>query len=126
MVNEDKEGLVLNRNAKYRRKRHNDILKIKRFYTVDLRVVDFEEGTSRLEGSLGAFIVRYKDNILNVGSGMTDEQRHTFWEDRESLIDRVIEVKYKEESRDKETGKPSLQFPSFVQLRELGKQESYD
>ena len=71
-------------------------------------------------------MVRYKDNILHVGSGMTDEQRHTFWEERESLIDRVIEVKYKEESRDKETGKPSLQFPIFVQLRELGKQESYD
>lgn len=126
MVNEDKEGLMLNRDAKYRRKRHNGILKIKRFYTVDLRIIDFEEGTGRLKGSLGAFVVRYKDNILNVGSGMSDEQRHTFWEERESLIDRVIEVRYKEESRDKETSKPSLQFPIFVQLRELGKQESYD
>lgn len=126
MVNEDKEGLMLNRDAKYRRKRHNGILKIKRFYTVDLRIIDIEEGTGRLSGTLGAFVVRYKDNILHVGSGMTDEQRHTFWEERESLIDRVIEVKYKEESRDKETGKPSLQFPIFVQLRELGKQESYD
>lgn len=126
MVNEDKEGLMLNRDAKYRRKRHNGILKVKRFYTVDLRIIDFEEGTGRLKGSLGAFVVRYKDNILNVGSGMSDEQRRTFWEERESLIDRVIEVRYKEESRDKDTGKPSLQFPSFVQLRELGKQESYD
>ena len=126
MVNEDKEGLILNRDSKYRRKRHNGILKVKRFYTVDLRIIDFEEGTGRLKGSLGAFVVRYKDNILNVGSGISDEQRHTFWEERESLIDRVIEVRYKEESRDKDTGKPSLQFPSFVQLRELGKQESYD
>lgn len=126
MVQEDKEGLMLNRDAKYRRKRHNGILKIKRFYTVDLRIIDVEEGTGRLSGTLGAFVVRYKDNILHVGSGMTDEQRHTFWEERESLIDRVIEVKYKEESRDKDTGKPSLQFPIFVQLRELGKQESYD
>lgn len=126
MVAEDKEGLMLNRDAKYYRKRHNGILKVKRFYTVDLRVIDVEEGSGRLSGTLGAFVVRYKDNILHVGSGMTDEQRHTFWKDRESLIDRVIEVKYKEESRDKETGKPSLQFPIFVQLRELGKQESYD
>lgn len=126
MVNEDKEGLMLNRDAKYRRKRHNGILKIKRFYTVDLRIIDVEEGTGRLNGALGAFVVKYKDNILHVGSGMTDEQRRTFWEERESLIDRVIEVKYKEESRDKGTGKPSLQFPIFVQLREFGKQESYD
>lgn len=126
MVNEDKEGLMLNRDAKYRRKRHNGILKIKRFYTVDLRIIDVEEGTGRLSGTLGAFVVHYKDNVLHVGSGMTDEQRHTFWEERVSLIDRVIEVKYKEESRDKKTGKLSLQFPIFVQLRELGKQESYD
>ena len=126
MVVEGKEGLMLNRDSKYFRKRHNGILKVKRFYTVDLRIIDVEEGTGRLSGTLGAFVVRYKDNILRVGSGMTDEQRHTFWDERESMIDRVIEVKYKEESRDKETGKPSLQFPIFVQLRELGKQESYD
>ena len=126
MIAEDKEGLMLNRDTPYRRKRHNGILKIKRFYTVDLRVIDLEEGSGRLKGTLGAFVVRYKDNILHVGSGMTDEQRMIFWNDRESLIDRMIEVKYKEESWDKETGKPSLQFPIFVQLRELGKQESYD
>lgn len=126
MVSEGKEGLMVNRDCKYFRKRHNGILKVKRFYTVDLQVIDVEEGTGRLSGTLGAFVVRYKDNILNVGSGMTDEQRREFWEERESLIGRVIEVKYKEESRDKESGRPSLQFPIFVQLRELGKQESYD
>lgn len=126
MVREGKEGLMLNRDSKYLCKRHNGIMKVKRFYTVDLRVIDVKEGSGRLSGTLGAFVVRYKDNILYVGSGMTDEQRCQFWEDRESLIDRVIEVKYKEESWDKETRRPSLQFPIFVQLRELGKQESYD
>ncbi len=126
MVTEGKEGVMLNRDTKYMRKRNKGILKIKRFYTVDLKIIDFEEGAGRLSGMLGAFIVRYKNNILHVGSGMTDEQRRIFWEERESLIDRVIEVKYKEESRDKDTGKLSLQFPIFVQLRELGKEESYD
>lgn len=126
MVREGKEGLMLNRDTKYMRKRHNGILKIKRFYTVDLRIIDFEEGTGRLKGTLGAFIVKYKDNILHVGTGMTDEQRMIFWQNRENLVDRVIEVKYKEESRDKETGKPSLQFPVFVRLREEGKEESYE
>ena len=126
MVAEGKEGVMLNRDTKYMRKRNKGILKIKRFYTVDLKIIDFEEGAGRLSGMLGAFIVRYKNNILHVGSGMTDEQRRIFWEERENLIDRVIEVKYKEESRDKDTGKLSLQFPIFVQLRELGKEESYD
>ena len=126
MIAEGKEGMMLNRNCKYFRRRHNGILKVKQFYTVDLEVVDLEEGTGRLTGTLGAFVVRYKGNYLRVGSGMTDEQRKTFWDEGISLIGRVIEVKYKDESLDKRTGHYSLQFPIFVQLRELGKQESYD
>ena len=126
MIREGKEGLMLNRNSKYFRKRHSGILKVKQFYTVDLEIVDLEEGTGRLSGTLGAFVVRYKGNYLRVGSGMTDEQRKTFWEEGIGLIGRVIEVKYKDESLDKRTSHYSLQFPIFVQLRELGKQESYD
>ena len=126
MTIEGKEGVMLNRNCKYFRKRHNGILKVKQFYTVDLEIVDLEEGTGRLSGTLGAFVVRYKGNYLRVGSGMTDEQRKIFWDEGVGLIGRVIEVKYKDESLDKRTGRYSLQFPIFVQLREFGKQESYD
>lgn len=126
MIAEGKEGLMLNRNCKYFTRRHNGILKVKQFYTVDLEIVDLEEGTGRLSGTLGAFVVRYKDNYLRVGSGMTDEQRKAFWSDGIALIGRVIEVKYKDESYDRRTGLHSLQFPIFVQLRELGKLESYD
>ena len=81
--------------------------------------------TGRLTGKLGAFVVDYKGNALNVGSGMTDEQREEFWSIHNDLIGRVIEVKYKEESSDKKTGQHSLQFPIFVALREKGKEESY-
>ena len=125
MVTEDKEGLMLNRDSKYKRKRHNGILKVKRFYTVDLKVTDTVPGEGRLSGKLGAFVVDYKGNSVNVGSGMTDEQREEFWQNREKLVGRVIEVKYKEESKDKKTGLLSLQFPVFVSLREEGKAESY-
>ncbi|MDR2599707.1 MAG: hypothetical protein LBC73_05470 [Oscillospiraceae bacterium] len=126
MVREDKEGLMLNRDSKYYCKRHNGILKIKRFYTVDLKVIAVEEGSGRLTGKLGAFVVDYKGNSLNVGSGMTDEQRDEFWSIKDELLGRVIEVKYKEESSDKKTGLYSLQFPIFVMLREIGKNVSYD
>ena len=126
MIAEGKEGLMLNRNCKYFTRRHNGILKVKQFYTVDLEIMDLEEGTGRLTGTLGAFVVRYKDNYLRVGSGMTDEQRKQFWDAGIRLIGRVIEVKYKDESIDSRTGLRSLQFPIFVQLRELGKRESYD
>jgi DNA ligase-1 len=56
---------------------------------------------------------------------MTDEQRDTFWQHRDELIGRIVEVKYKEESSDKKTGQLSLQFPIFVSLREEGKEVSY-
>jgi len=125
MVAGDKEGLMLNRDSKYYRKRHNGILKVKRFYTVDLKVTSVEEGSGRLTGKLGAFVVSYKGNSVNVGSGMSDEQRDEFWKNRDNLPGRVIEVKYKEESSDKKTGALSLQFPIFVSLREEGKEESY-
>jgi len=126
MVREDKEGLMLNRDSVYACKRHNGILKIKRFYTVDLKVIAVEEGSGRHIGRLGAFVVDYKGNTLNVGSGFSDLQRDEYWEMREKLIGRVIEVKYKEESSDKKTGQYSLQFPIFIALREEGKEESYD
>ncbi|MCL2079272.1 MAG: hypothetical protein FWH17_05430 [Oscillospiraceae bacterium] len=134
MVSLDKEGLMLNRDSKYYCKRHSGILKVKRFYTVDLVVTDLIEGSGRLSGKLGAFVVEYKGNALNVGSGMTDEERVDFWRIRDELAGRVIEVKYKEESvievedkkegSDKKISRFSLQFPVFVSLREEGKEES--
>lgn len=125
MVDQDKEGIMINRDATYKCKRHNGILKVKQFNTVDLMIVDVEEGAGRLIGTLGAFIVDYKGNRLNVGSGMSDDQRKLFWADKDNLIGRVIEVKFKEESTDKKTGNLSLQFPTFVLLREEGKEVSY-
>lgn len=125
MVKEDKEGLMLNLDVPYQRKRHRGILKIKRFYTMDLPIVDYEAGSGRLEGTLGAFVVDYKGNRVNVGSGFTDEQRALYWENRDELIGTLCEVKYKEVSYDKKTGAESLQFPVFVGLRTDKKEISY-
>ena len=126
MVSQDKEGCMLNKDVPYKCKRHNGILKVKRFYTCDLKVIRLEQGSGRLKNTLGAFVVDYKGNELNCGSGMSDEQRSEYWNKRDELVGRVIEVKYKEESTDKKTGNLSLQFPIFVMLREIDKQVSYN
>jgi len=126
MVKEDKEGLMLNRDTTYKCKRHNGILKVKRFYTMDLEIVDIQEGDGRLKETLGALVVKYKDNIVNVGSGFDDEARDKFWNDRDNLIGKIIEVKYKEITKDKKTGLESLQFPVFIQMRENKTEESYN
>lgn len=121
-----KEGCMLARDVTYKCKRHNGLLKVKTFYTIDLKVVGFETGTGKNEHTLGNIIVEYKDNTVGVGSGFTDEMRDWVWVNRDSLLGRVVEVKYKEITHDKVTGKESLQFPVFVQFREIGKDVSYD
>lgn len=117
MVKEDKEGLMVNLDVPYKRKRHNGILKVKRFYTMDLPIVGCEEGSGRLSGTLGALVLNYKGNEVRVGSGFSDEQRAIFWLGRGNLIGALCEVKYKEITSDKHTEAESLQFPVFVSLR---------
>lgn len=117
MVREDKEGLIANLDVPYRRTRHNGILKVKEFYTMDLPIVGCNEGTGRLAGTLGALVLDFKGHEVKVGSGFSDEQRAEFWHNRDNLIGVLCEVKYKEVSYDKSTGADSLQFPVFVSLR---------
>ena len=117
MVKEDKEGLMVNLDVPYKRKRHNGILKVKQFYTMDLPIIECKEGTGRLAGTLGAFILDYQGKPVRVGSGFSDEQRAEFWNHRNELPGTLCEVKYKEVSSDKKTKAHSLQFPIFVMLR---------
>jgi DNA ligase-1 len=113
----DKEGLMVNLDVSYKCKRHSGILKVKRFYTMDLPIIRCEEGGGRLSGTLGAIVVDFNGNEVSVGSGFTDEQRSQYWNDKERLRGVLAEVKYKEISTDKSTGSRSLQFPVFVSLR---------
>lgn len=125
MVTEDKEGLMLNLDEPYKCKRHSGILKVKRFYTMDLPIIRIEEGSGKLSGTTGAIVVDFKDNEVGVGTGLTDEQRTWFWENRDDVVGALVEVKYKEISYDKKTGAESLQFPVFVRLRTDKDQVSY-
>jgi DNA ligase-1 len=69
MVAEDKEGLMLNTAVPYYRTRHRGILKVKQFYSMDLPILRCEEGSGRLAGKLGAFVLDFKGNEVKVGSG---------------------------------------------------------
>lgn len=76
------------------------------------------EGDGKYVGVLGSIVVDYKGNTVNVGSGFTDEQRKEYWAIKDELIGRIAQVKYKEVSKNKDTGLESLQFPVFEMLRE--------
>lgn len=124
--NHDYEGCIVNLDTVYECKRTKSLLKVKRFYTYDLEVVGVEEGTGRNKGTLGALVVKYKNNTVNVGSGYSDEERRYYWDNQDEIIGRVIEVKYKEITVDKKTGLESLQFPVYICRREMGKEPSYN
>lgn len=117
MVSEGKEGCMLARDTTYKCKRHKGLLKVKEFYTMDLEVIGYERGTGKYEDTLGALIVDFEGNEVGVGSGFTDDDRNNIWANREDIIGKIIEVKYKEISLNHDTGEKSLQFPVFVRLR---------
>lgn len=120
------EGVMLNVcNAPYVCKRTNNLLKVKVFQDCDLRIIGFQQGTGKYADTLGALVVDYKGNSVGVGSGMSDEQRKDFWEHRDEYMGRVVTVQYFEETNDAD-GKKSIRFPVFKELREDGKEVSYE
>ena len=125
-VDNDWEGLMINKDATYKCKRTTDLIKVKRFYTMDLKVIKAVEGDGRLKGTLGALVVEFKGNTVNCGSGFSDGQRAEIWSIRDYMIGKIVEVKYKEVTKDKGTGLESLQFPIFVGIRNDKTEPSYN
>ena len=106
----------------YECKRSTLWLKVKPFIEVSLKVVDTEEGTGRNVGKLGALIVEGKDDgkfiKTNVGSGLTDTDRETFWEAKEKLIGQIVEVRADAITQNQDTTNEwSLRFPRFLRFR---------
>lgn len=120
------EGIMLNRDAPYQCKRTSDLVKIKSFKFSDLRIIGYEEGDGKYKGMLGAIIVDYKGNSVNVGSGFDEAERVELWKNPDGLIGKIATIKYKEVSKNKDTGLESLQFPVWNGLREDKDEVSYE
>lgn len=122
----NQEGIMINiNNAPYHYGRTKDLLKVKVMQDCDLKITGFEEGKGAFTGMLGAIIVDYKGNPLKVGSGYSVADRQSIWESQSELLGRVITVQYFEETVPK-SGIPSLRFPVYLRLREVGKEPSYN
>jgi DNA ligase-1 len=119
------EGLMINTaNGKYETKRTDQLLKVKEFYTIDLRVVDTYE--YKHPGNLGGFICEYKDgNTVRVGGGFKQHERKEFWEKREEMIGKIIEVRYFQESTNQNGGK-SIRHGHFMGVRWDKNEPSFD
>lgn len=125
MAENNREGVMVNRNHVYQCTRTKSLLKVKVMNDVDLKVVGYEEGRGENEGKLGAFIVDYKGNHVNVGSGFSKTQREEFWKNKDMFIGRIIKVQYFEESNNQQGGL-SLRFPVFIEIRADKTEPSYE
>jgi DNA ligase-1 len=114
VVAEGGEGVMINLlDSPYRFTRCWDIMKVKKFQSLDLEVIGVEEGSGRLAGTLGAILVRYKGgNTVRVGSGFSDEERALYWADPSLILHKVCEIKYFESTKNA-AGEESLRFPTW-------------
>ncbi|MBM7836324.1 hypothetical protein [Clostridium sardiniense] len=125
-INNGEEGVMVNlSNAAYECKRTKTILKVKVMQTCDLKIIGFEEGTGKYKESLGSLVVDYKGNRLGVGSGFSDSDREYIWNNRGEFLGRIVETQYFEETQN-QNGGLGLRFPVFKQIREVGKEVSYE
>ena len=120
-VAEGYEGIMIKDiEAPYECKRSSFWMKWKPTITVDLEIVGFEQGTGRNADRLGAIICEGEDDgrriHVNVGSGLSDSDRDSYWAARHSLLGRVVEVQADAVTQNQD-GSYSLRFPRFVRFR---------
>lgn len=121
------EGIMIkDPNAPYERKRSTAWLKLKPRFSVDLEIIDLEEGIDKYTGMMGALICTGiedgKEIFVNVGSGFSDELRQQYWLNKDQVIGKIAEVHHDEITKNK-NGTYSLRFPSFCRLRGFDKHE---
>ena len=119
------EGLICNKDTKWQAKRNNGILKVKTFKHSDVKCIGVFEGEGKNVGSLGGIYCDYKGFKLGVGSGFTDAQRRKFWDNPDAIVGKIVQIKYKNETQNKNGG-ISVQFPIFECIREDKTEESYE
>ena len=114
---EGQEGTILkSKDGIWEDKRSKTQIKFKGELECELKVVDWEEGTGKNVGRLGALVCESSDGVIrvNVGSGYSDEQRDEY---TKKVIGKIITVKYNARIKDR-SGVESLFLPVFIELRE--------
>jgi DNA ligase-1 len=116
------EGIMIKSlDAPYECKRNTFWMKWKPTITVDLQIIEVEQGTGRNSERLGAIVCEGVDdnrNIrVNVGSGFSDADRDEFWNARKDLIGRTVEILCDVITQNQD-GTYSLRFPRFVRFRD--------
>ena len=118
-LSQGEEGTILKAlDMPWENKRSKQQIKFKGELECDLRCVDWEEGTGKNVGRLGALVLESADGRLrvNVGTGFSDQQRDCLT--KKNTLNRVVAIKYNSRIADKNSGNVSLFLPVFVEVRE--------
>jgi DNA ligase-1 len=112
------EGVMLkNMNGSYQWKRvtlkSGEMLKLKKFETVDLEIKEIYAGEGKFTGLAGGVVVDLNGNSVRVGTGFDLATREKMAATPDDFIGKTIEVRFFEETED-----GSLRHPSFVRFRE--------
>ena len=115
------EGLMVKPiEAVYECKRSPSWLKIKPIIEVTLTIKGIEEGQGKFLGTTGALVCEGVDDgvhiKVNVGSGLSDDQRDMFWDNRDVIIGDLVEIRA-DAITQAENGEYSLRFPRFKTFR---------
>jgi DNA ligase-1 len=120
------EGLMINiGDGNYMHKRTDQLLKYKKSYTMDMRVVTTQPGTGKYEGMVGALevIAETSDGKIitcQVGSGLSDNDRLAWSLRPTDIIGQIVEVEYFSLSQPSDLlGSKfySLRFPRLKRVR---------
>lgn len=90
-----------------------EMVKLKPFETLDLKVIGIYDGEGKFEGKAGGILVDYNGVTVRCGSGFDDAVRNDLSKEPNSYIGKTAEIKYFEETED-----GSLRFPIFIRWRD--------
>ena len=120
------EGLMINlANSNYLNKRTDQLLKLKKVYTMDMKVFDWSYGTGKYYNVLGNIYCQAnfdgKVVTCSVGTGISDEQREDWALHPEKICGKIVEISYfslSQESANRGTNRYSLRFPRLKRVRD--------
>jgi DNA ligase-1 len=112
------EGCMLRKDVPYKSGRSKDLLKIKDMQDSEYIIKDvltgkmiFNENGNKEFDVVTALVIEHKGNIVNVGSGLSKEQRLLWFNHPEKIIGKQVTIQYFEETQDSKTKEYSLRFP---------------
>lgn len=118
MIKDGSEGVMINiGDAFYQKKRTKDLIKLKQVNDSDGLVKAVYEGEGKYKNKLGAIDITYKDSIVRIGSGFTDEERVKYWNNPELLVGKVGTYKFTTVSHNEKDNSINLRFGRWVGIR---------